>query len=312
MKHAFTSTKPPVADPTKVGSREWDQPHIIVGRTVSANFTCTTDDDLILATGGSAGISCTPLPSAPDGTVFIVMKFDAGPGGVTILGTINGQTNFVLTDRWQFVELLAYSGTWLIVRGGVAATAGSLAGAVLLAPTANQIISASASQALISQSVLSGSSIKIYSHDPVFGIPFIQLDSNTTGQAVISWTKQGVQDFALYRHGSGPVLGIFDNSILNDALTIFGGLTSLRDLAIGGPGVLNGRVRLFGLTSGTASRTVNATSTQVIEDTALQVPALNIVSLGVHANNAAALAASLVAGDLYRTGADPDVVCVVH
>jgi hypothetical protein len=39
---------------------------------------------------------------------------------------------------------------------------------------------------------------------------------------------------------------------------------------------------------------------------------LNISSLAVYANNAAALLGSLVAGDLYRTGGDPDVVCIVH
>lgn len=35
-------------------------------------------------------------------------------------------------------------------------------------------------------------------------------------------------------------------------------------------------------------------------------------TLAVYANNAAALAGGLVAGDLYRTGGDPDLVCVVH
>jgi len=34
--------------------------------------------------------------------------------------------------------------------------------------------------------------------------------------------------------------------------------------------------------------------------------------LPIYANNAAALAGGLRAGSLYRTGADPDVVCVVH
>lgn len=38
----------------------------------------------------------------------------------------------------------------------------------------------------------------------------------------------------------------------------------------------------------------------------------NIVGLAVFATNAAAITGGLVAGDLYRTGADPDVVCVVH
>lgn len=33
---------------------------------------------------------------------------------------------------------------------------------------------------------------------------------------------------------------------------------------------------------------------------------------GVYANNAAALAGGLVAGDTYRSGGDPDVLCIVH
>ena len=35
-------------------------------------------------------------------------------------------------------------------------------------------------------------------------------------------------------------------------------------------------------------------------------------SLPVHANNAAALGAGMIAGQLYRTGGDPDPVCIVH
>lgn len=35
-------------------------------------------------------------------------------------------------------------------------------------------------------------------------------------------------------------------------------------------------------------------------------------NLQVFANNAAAIAGGLQVGDFYRTGADPDVVCVVH
>lgn len=38
----------------------------------------------------------------------------------------------------------------------------------------------------------------------------------------------------------------------------------------------------------------------------------NISTLPVYANNAAAILGGLVAGDLYRTGADPDPVCAVH
>jgi len=39
---------------------------------------------------------------------------------------------------------------------------------------------------------------------------------------------------------------------------------------------------------------------------------LHVVGLPVYANNAAALAGGLTAGAFYRTGGDPDPVCVVH
>jgi len=39
---------------------------------------------------------------------------------------------------------------------------------------------------------------------------------------------------------------------------------------------------------------------------------LHVVGLPVYANNAAAIAGGLTAGALYRTGSDPDQVCVVH
>lgn len=38
----------------------------------------------------------------------------------------------------------------------------------------------------------------------------------------------------------------------------------------------------------------------------------HITGLSVYANNAAAVAGGLMVGALYRTGADPDLVCVVH
>jgi len=46
--------------------------------------------------------------------------------------------------------------------------------------------------------------------------------------------------------------------------------------------------------------------------TAAPTSALHVVGLPVHANNAAAKAGGLTAGAFYRTGKDPDTVCVVH
>jgi hypothetical protein len=44
----------------------------------------------------------------------------------------------------------------------------------------------------------------------------------------------------------------------------------------------------------------------------LRASQLRLSSLNIYTNNAAAIAAGLVAGDLYRSGADPDVVSIVH
>jgi hypothetical protein len=137
MKHKFTSAKAAAADATLVDGPKWNQPHIIVGCSVAANATCTADDDLILASGGVSGITITPLPNAPDGTVLMVMKVDGGPGVVTVLGTINGQANFQLTTRWQVVEIVAQGGAWQVLRG---LGTGSVSGAVLLAPGGDQTI----------------------------------------------------------------------------------------------------------------------------------------------------------------------------
>lgn len=42
------------------------------------------------------------------------------------------------------------------------------------------------------------------------------------------------------------------------------------------------------------------------------LPEIISLNLPVYANNAAAISGGLVAGNLYRTGGNPDPVCVVH
>lgn len=44
----------------------------------------------------------------------------------------------------------------------------------------------------------------------------------------------------------------------------------------------------------------------------LSVSSARVSNLPVYANNAAAIAGGLSVGDFYRTGANPDPVCVVH
>ena len=51
---------------------------------------------------------------------------------------------------------------------------------------------------------------------------------------------------------------------------------------------------------------------QAANQVQLNAPHISIPNLPIFANNAAAIIGGLVAGDLYRTNADPDPVCVVH
>jgi len=58
------------------------------------------------------------------------------------------------------------------------------------------------------------------------------------------------------------------------------------------------------------SLTVNSGGTYAVSGT---MGAQNIIAgLSVYANNAAAIAGGLIVGQFYRTGSDPDTVCVVH
>lgn len=51
----------------------------------------------------------------------------------------------------------------------------------------------------------------------------------------------------------------------------------------------------------------NGTGSTLLQGSNIQAP-----NLPVFANNAAALLGGLIVGSLYRTGADPDPICVVH
>lgn len=68
-------------------------------------------------------------------------------------------------------------------------------------------------------------------------------------------------------------------------------------------GTIQNRVAISGLKDEEITWIVVSTSSST---------GLNLPTLSAYANNAAALAGGLVAGDLYRTNGDPDVVCIVH
>lgn len=72
------------------------------------------------------------------------------------------------------------------------------------------------------------------------------------------------------------------------------------------------RVKATGSGSGADSEIMRLTNTGLGIGTTTPKSKLHVTSLPVFANNAAAITGGLTAGAFYRTGADPDPVCVVH
>ena len=62
----------------------------------------------------------------------------------------------------------------------------------------------------------------------------------------------------------------------------------------------------------TSTLFIDSVNNRVGIGTATPTSKLQVVGLPVYANNAAAVAGGLTAGAFYRTGGDPDPVCVVH
>lgn len=90
---------------------------------VSAISTSLSETDaILLATGGSGGITVT-LPTAVGkaGRKFTIKKVDAGAGNISIVTTsaqtIDGQSNWLLVDQFQFLEAVSDGAAWNVIGG---------------------------------------------------------------------------------------------------------------------------------------------------------------------------------------------------
>ncbi len=96
-----------------------------------------------------------------------------------------------------------------------------------------------------------------------------------------------------------------------DQLTVNGATTLKSSVVVIVPN-LNLPLSLWVSTSATTPHLYVSTNGNVGIGTTNPTSKLQIVGLPIYANNAAAIAGGLTAGALYRTGADPDPVYVVH
>ncbi len=115
MKHVFTSAIPDDANTALVRPSNWNDTHVMACSTTAVNLVLTSTHDFVKCTGGSLGISVT-LPSSPrTGQQYTIKKVDTGIGEVTVVGTIDGDTNYGLISEGQYVVVVWDGSAWNII-----------------------------------------------------------------------------------------------------------------------------------------------------------------------------------------------------
>lgn len=119
-----------------------------------------------------------------------------------------------------------------------------------------------------------------------------------SGDANLTWDKA---TGTLTASGTASLSGLASGSILNNFIQVQPTTVVMAADETGATGVF----------SSNASFTISsiASSISLVPSTKLHIA---LAAVHIFANNAAAITGGLAAGDLYRTGADPDTVCIVH
>jgi hypothetical protein len=138
---------------------------------------------------------------------------------------------------------------------------------------------------------------------------------NTTGTMYIGYNDLGsfASQINLYTVGGVLILDNSGNLLLSSYpdnpyqnITLNSGsrtITTWGDITLTGGNFI---------VDGTNPSTISGDGTMSVIGGPLQTQNLRVMELPVYANNAAAVAGGLTPGDFYRTGTDPDYVCVVH
>src|ERR1019366_2130143 len=143
-----------------------------------------------------------------------------------------------------------------------------------------------------------GWAIELLSSNSTTSSPILKLSGtywNGAASAVDAWTVQDVISNTL--NGTSTLTFTHTGSTGSAAVRV-----PLLDI----DGTDAGISRLGAASLAVGNGTANNTSGK------LTLAHMNLTSLAVYLSNALAITGGLGAGDLYRTGSDPDVVCIVH
>lgn len=132
--------------------------------SVTLSTGSSPEEQLVDATAGA--INITPPGTTGAGYEYIIKKIDASANAVTVVGTIDGATNYVLANRYDWVHIMTtgVSGTYLVRGSSLATTANALASATTrvsvsaaTAPTSGQVLTATSSTTATWQTPTGGS-----------------------------------------------------------------------------------------------------------------------------------------------------------
>jgi hypothetical protein len=68
---------------------------------------------------GSAALPFTlPSPASVTGKIFLIKKVDAGTGYVNVIGAIDGQASYYVTNQYAFVRISSNGGSYDVIGYG--------------------------------------------------------------------------------------------------------------------------------------------------------------------------------------------------
>jgi len=118
LHHKKVVTNPVAGDAQHAEGIDWNEMHLAVTSTKTANYTLLAADDIILADATGGAFTLT-LPTAVGigGRIYVIKKIDAALANLVTIDaagseTIDGMLDWKLSQRGQFVVLESDNANW--------------------------------------------------------------------------------------------------------------------------------------------------------------------------------------------------------
>ena len=253
--------------------------------------------DLVVATSGNIGIS-TSTPSAT--AVLHVNLGTSTTNGILVSGTYNAAST--IPNLGAGARMMFYPGKSAFRAGYASGTEWNNASVGFWSTAFGAVTTASGdvSTALGGYTIASG----MYSTAMGQSTTASGLNALATGQlTVASGTNSTAMGYSVSTNGKLGAFIIGDNST-----AVVANSSTVNEMTMR----FAGGYRFFSDGTLTTANTMVFNAGNLGIGTAAPTSKLQVTGLPVYANNAAATAGGLTPGAFYRTGGDPDVVCVVH